>query len=250
MKVLHLISRLRGHAIHAIDGDIGKIVDFYFDDRSWKIRYMVVDIGRWLPGRKVLLAPQVIGKPDWIHSIIPVMVTREQVRQSPDIDTDVPIERVNEARLYHHYGWETDWASEGMVTGAAQVNQWINIPEMVGEVGKREFDEHLRSASFLNGTVLYGLVDPVGSIHDFALDDVSWSIPFVVVTVEHGKSIIIPSRIIKDFYVEESTGRIDSSYSLLAVRNSPEFDDAGPTILCVEQKEELEQLYPQSLGRP
>lgn len=46
---------LIGHAIHATDGDIGKVVDLYFDDERWAIRYLVVDTGGWLTGRKVLI---------------------------------------------------------------------------------------------------------------------------------------------------------------------------------------------------
>ena len=35
-----------------MDGLIGKVDDFYFDDEDWRIRYLVVDTGKWLSGRR------------------------------------------------------------------------------------------------------------------------------------------------------------------------------------------------------
>ena len=54
-----------GRGDHARDGEIGKVHSFLFDDDNWTIRYLVVDTGRWLPGRKVLIAPTALGRPDW-----------------------------------------------------------------------------------------------------------------------------------------------------------------------------------------
>jgi uncharacterized protein YrrD len=51
------VSALKGFAIEARDGKIGTVSDFLFDDRSWKIRWMVVDTGGWLTGRKILVHP-------------------------------------------------------------------------------------------------------------------------------------------------------------------------------------------------
>jgi hypothetical protein len=54
--MLRSVKELQGYAIRAIDGDIGQVHDFYFDDQSWLIRYLVVDTGNWLPGRRVLIS--------------------------------------------------------------------------------------------------------------------------------------------------------------------------------------------------
>jgi hypothetical protein len=55
--MLRSLKDLRGVALRAIDGDIGKVDDFYFDDEGWGIRYLVVDTGIWLSGREVLISP-------------------------------------------------------------------------------------------------------------------------------------------------------------------------------------------------
>ena len=59
--MLFAVSGLTGCRIAASDGRIGAVKDFLFDDRSWKIRWMEVDTGHWLPGRKVLIHPSAIG---------------------------------------------------------------------------------------------------------------------------------------------------------------------------------------------
>ena len=37
------VKALRGDAILARDGDLGFVVDAYFDDERWRVRYLVVD---------------------------------------------------------------------------------------------------------------------------------------------------------------------------------------------------------------
>jgi len=49
--MLRSVKDLKGHDIKANDGDIGRVHDFYLDDEAWAIRYLIVDTGRWLPGR-------------------------------------------------------------------------------------------------------------------------------------------------------------------------------------------------------
>lgn len=63
--MLRSIEELRGYTIGAIDGDIGSVDDFYFDDERWAVRYLVADTGGWLGGRKVLITPPALREPDW-----------------------------------------------------------------------------------------------------------------------------------------------------------------------------------------
>jgi hypothetical protein len=91
------LNRLRGGPVHALDGDIGTIADFYFDDDTWTVRYVVVDTGQWLRGRLVLIPLWALHLPDWDQARIPVRLTRQQVEHSPDIDTHRPVSRQVEA---------------------------------------------------------------------------------------------------------------------------------------------------------
>lgn len=109
------LNELVGYAVHTAEGNIGHVKEFYFDDAQWVIRYLVVDLGKWLSGRKVLIAPQALQTPDWKNKLFPVALTKEQIRTSPDIDTDKPVARQHEVELHRHYGWEVYWGAEALL---------------------------------------------------------------------------------------------------------------------------------------
>src|SRR5438874_12338004 len=105
---------LHGTIIEARDGHIGSVKDLYFDDQAWKIRYLVVNTGKWLPGRIVLIAPEAIVQAWHGESGLPVDLTKDQIRSSPDVYTAEPISRRAEQLLYAHYGWIPYWAAVGI----------------------------------------------------------------------------------------------------------------------------------------
>jgi hypothetical protein len=100
--MLRSVNELKNYNIKASNGDIGAIHDFYFDDEKWTIRYLVVDTGTWLTGRKVLISPAALGKVDWNAQTLQVTMTTEQVKKSPDIDTDKPVSRQHETAYYDY----------------------------------------------------------------------------------------------------------------------------------------------------
>jgi uncharacterized protein YrrD len=56
--MLSKVKTLKGYSLETRDGEtIGKVKEFYFDDRHWTIRYLVADTGKWLSGRQVLISP-------------------------------------------------------------------------------------------------------------------------------------------------------------------------------------------------
>ena len=103
--MLHSLNAIRGYAIRASDGEIGSLRDVYFDDDSTLIRYFVVDTGTWLPGRRVLLAPAVVGGIDSGRGQLVTGLTRQQVEDSPPVDTEKPVSRQHELELHTYTGW-------------------------------------------------------------------------------------------------------------------------------------------------
>jgi hypothetical protein len=103
--MLRTVKDLQGYAIRATDGVIGEVADFFFDDEDWVIRYLVVDAGTWLRGRHVLISPVAIGHPDWMAQLLPVSITKDQVKNSPDIDTRKPVSRQHETEYLDYYGY-------------------------------------------------------------------------------------------------------------------------------------------------
>src|SRR5512138_1447036 len=178
--MLRKASALESFTIGASDGDIGRVVDFYFDDQSWTIRHLVVDTGRWLSGRRVLISPMSFKAMDWDNSRILVNLTKQQVENSPSIETDRPISRQNEMDYYGYYGmpyywtgpyrwgaWSTplDWgAGAGTPAGspeAAEARQAV----LSGE--REPGDPHLRSTGTVTGYYIQAVDGDIGHVDDF-----------------------------------------------------------------------------------
>jgi len=117
--MLRSMKDLEGYAIQATDGAIGHVKDFYFDDHAWVVRYLIVETGSWLSSRKVLISPMSIGQPDWNARILPVSITKEQAKGSPDIDTDKPVSRQHEMQYLGYYGYPYYWGGAGLWGGGA-----------------------------------------------------------------------------------------------------------------------------------
>ncbi len=67
-----------GFTMGATDGEIGKVKDFYFDDVTWTVRYLVVETGSWFSNRKVLISPEALLACDWENETFPINLTKEQ----------------------------------------------------------------------------------------------------------------------------------------------------------------------------
>ena len=91
--MLHSMKQLYGAKLGASDGNIGHVKDFYFDDQNWVIRYVIADTGSWLQGRQVLISPHAIARLDPGEKLLRVNLTREQIENSPLIETHKPVSR-------------------------------------------------------------------------------------------------------------------------------------------------------------
>jgi hypothetical protein len=100
-----------GHAIVAQDGAIGHVEDFLVDEGRWPLRYRVVDTRKWLPGRKVPVAPPWIRDIDWADRSVSVDLSRAAVRDSPEYDPRSPIGRSYEAALRGLCGRQGYWGA-------------------------------------------------------------------------------------------------------------------------------------------
>jgi uncharacterized protein YrrD len=107
---LHGVKEVTGYQLAATDGDIGHVDDFFIDEESWQINYLLVDTGGWLSGRKVLISPKWITEIRWEDSDVRVNATREQVKNSPEYNPHGTIDRRYESDLHTHYGFPPYWA--------------------------------------------------------------------------------------------------------------------------------------------
>lgn len=234
--MLRSIQSLKNFTMMATDGEIGKVKDFYFDDQTWTLRYLVVETGNWLFGRKVLISTTALHAPDWDSHSFPVNLTKEQIKHSPDIDTEKPVSRQQEASLHSHYLWPVEgglgFMTTGMVGGVVPPEVAFDdqiAQEMHKEDTVQAKENHLRSFKHLRGYQLRNADDEIGEVEDFLIDENNWTLPYVVVDTGNwyaGKMILIPSRYI-DRIEWESTSII-SLQSVHSLKNSPEFDYTKP----------------------
>ncbi len=108
--VLRSADEVMGYRIRASDDDIGCVDDLIVDQATWIIRYLVIDTGRWLPaGKQVLVSPSWVERVVWARQQMIVDMTRAQVRNSPEYDPSLPVNRGYETALYDFYGRPTYW---------------------------------------------------------------------------------------------------------------------------------------------
>lgn len=235
--MLRSLKELKGYSIRATDGEIGSIADFYFDDGVWLVRYVVVDTGKWLPGRQVLLSPVSAGTPDWEEKSIPVHLTRNQVEDSPDIETDQPISRQIERQLSSHYGWPVYWGdpflSQGLAAsplGAAGVGPSVEAPpEETTEQATVTGDPHLRSLSEVLGYQLEATDGEIGKADDFIVDDADWQVRYLVADTGSwlsSRKVVFAVQWV--LAIEWKDARIHVDLTRDAIRSSPPFAPSAP----------------------
>jgi hypothetical protein len=186
--MLQSVKALRGGAIVARDERFGFIVDMYFEDESWRLRYIVLDTGRPMPQRSVLIGPEFIARIDPAEASLHVSLTRAQIEKSPDWTTDLPL------YLQH------DMAP-------------------VGRCG----DEHLRSSQVIAGYSVEALDGSAGHVADLLLDTQTLTMAWVAVDPHHwfaGKRILVSPADVQSIDGAKRKMRLRTTHAALASSNT------------------------------
>jgi len=212
------INSLIGRKVEATDGNIGEVVEFYFDDKTWTVRYLIVKTGNWLSGRKVLISTVALINGFLEDGSFPVNLTKEQIIKSPDIDTDEPVSRQHEIELYNYYAWDNYWGS-GFYGGGYMLPATFYAP--IEEEIKRasadgdkhpEGDQHLRSSERVTGYHIHANDGEIGHVADFIADSYNWKIDFIVIDTHNwigGKKVLADVKHIKEIEWENSKVFLD-----------------------------------------
>lgn len=247
------IKSLESFSLKETDGEIGNVDEFYFDDVSWTIRYLVIKTGSWLSGRKVLISPKAILNPDWENEEFPVNLTKSQIEKSPDIDTEKPVSRQHEEELSSYYTWDPYWGDQahgGGIFGTMPSDLYtseISQPPAIEVPAEDQAnkDPHLRSTNEVKGYTIHATDGEIGKVTDYILDDSNWKINYLVIDTGswlNSKNVLLPTSWIKEVKWENQI--VIVNVTMDQIENCPLYDNSQP--LKAEDEKNLFDYY----GRP
>ncbi|MEO9227628.1 MAG: PRC-barrel domain-containing protein [Devosia sp.] len=234
-------SKIKGYTVAASDGDIGSVSDLLFDDNGWVVRWLVVETGGWFEGRKVLLPTSTLGHADPLLQKFSVKLTRQQVKDSPTVDSERPVSRQNETDLYGHYGWYPYWGY-GLYTGGYGYGSVMGSPflgsgpaansreEKTAQARRDHDDPHLRSVGAVDGYHIHATDGDIGHVEDMLVEEADWSIHYLIVDTKNwwsGQRVLISPRSARE--VSWTDRKINLNVDRKTVKSSPVYD-ASTTI--------------------
>lgn len=223
--MLRSMHELENYAIGATDGEIGHVTDLFFDDDMWTIRYLVVETGSWLLTRKVLISPFSLMEADWQHKRLPVRITRDQVRDSPDIDTQKPVSRQQEVFYADYYDYPYYWGGTGLWGDGMYIPMAVPNASRVASTANGLDDPHLRSCQSVMGHHVHASDGDIGHVQGMLVDEESWAIRFLVVDTSNwwlGHQVLIAPSWISE--LSWSKSQVSVTMTREQVQSSPRFD--------------------------
>jgi hypothetical protein len=240
--MLFAVSGLENCPVKASDGEIGAVRDFLFDDRSWKIRWMEVETGNWLPGRRVLIHPSAIAplalppKP-----ALPMMsfgqtleltvnLTRAEVEAGPQARAGEPVTRDMESLLYDYYGWDPYWGVSHFGAGALPNSEQQIVPDAAERDADAETfplgdDSGLHSVASVKGLSVHAADGDIGHVENLLADDTNWEIRYLVIATRNwwpGKVVQLSPYAVKD--IDWFGEHINMNVTREQVKSAPAWD--------------------------
>jgi hypothetical protein len=235
--MLKTLLEMRGYRLRAIDKDLGSVEDFYFDDRVWKIRYLVADTGNWLPGREVLIGQEGLGRSSWEDKVFPVMLTSAEIEDSPGIETDLPFSLQKEKELRLFFKWREYWNDEVFIQPAGF--RPMSVPAGAGvdpslqsefnSSARLDANHHLRSANEVQGYYIQAKDGEIGHLDDFVVEDTTWGLRYLVVDTRNwlpGKKVLISHKWVNS--IDWNTQIVEVEMTRETIERSPEYDPDKP----------------------
>lgn len=249
--MIRSIKELRGYDIAARDGEIGDIHDVFFDDHAWTTRYLVIDTGNWLPGRRVMISPQAVESIDDATKQVAVDLTKGEIKGSPGIDADAPVSRRNEIALADHFRWPRYWEEYPANVGElpliphlqhqpAAPGHRTTLEEAIMERG----DPNLRSATEVEGYHVAAKDGDIGHVDDFLVGDDNWMLRYLVIDTRNwlpGKKVLAAPAWTKGIDWSDQKLVVDATRD--TIKQAPEYEPG------MEIDESLERRIFQHYGK-
>jgi uncharacterized protein YrrD len=219
------INTVKDFALESRDGEIGKVKEFYFDDRHWAIRYLVAETGNWLTERQVLISPYALESVNKEAQTIAVNLTKKQIENSPALSSELPVSRQFESAYFGYYQWPVYWAGPymwGAHPGMIPVNEISRTEPPAAE----KWDPCLRSTHAVSGYHIHAEDGEIGHVDDFIIDDETWAIRYLVVNTSNwwmGKKVLISPQWLAS--VNWETSDVSVNLTRECIQRAPEYTD-------------------------
>jgi hypothetical protein len=270
--MLYSANTVKGWGLQATDSQIGKIDEFYFDDGSWHIRYLVVNVGSWLKRQQVLLVPESVTAVDPAEGVIGVSLTKEEVANSPDVLEQVPVSRQMEIALHRHYNWTPYWDVDPVGVGGfghgpstivqpygegvradAEVAKDATVyasPEAEDEAVEMAAEKdmspsgRIHSSLEVQGYHIQALDGEIGHVSDFFVNGSLSQIEYLVVDTRNwlpGKQVVIPPMFAHAIHWDGS--KVDVSLTRDEIKNAPEYVEDSYPFVADGFESDLQKYY-------
>ena len=226
--MLHALNDLEGFTVNASDGYIGKVKDFYFDDRTWLIRHLVAETGIWLKNRNVLLKPAAIKYLDQETKTITLDISMYEVRSGSGFDKNLVVSPQTEIDYLSYYGYSF---YRGMtdIEGQDDEQKVAETFAAIDAVRRMYGDRHLRSCKEIINYNIEATDSEVGHLQGMLFDEDTWSVRYLMVNTSNwwlGHQVLIEPQMIKD--ISWGDARIYVDMLRQQVQDSPIFDPDAP----------------------
>lgn len=226
------------------DEDIGEVKDFYFDDETWTVRYMIVSSEKG----DILISTFSVREFDRLSKSLKSNLSAKKVISAPRADLVRPVSKLEEERLANYYGWPMYWVWGGATSGVGmyppEAISSANTPE-INEYYQKQYQElqakieksTLRSYKEI---IHYGIDtgnEKFGQVEDLLVDDDTFKIRYVVIdTIRFfpSKNVLVASEWIEDVSWDERVFRTNLSKE--SIKKSPSYEKSHSPDRNFEEK--------------
>lgn len=238
--MLRSLKDMIGYEVLCPEGIAGTVDDFYFDNKQWRIRYLVVDISMLVPGKKVLITPGMfIDRPDWDSRSFAVGLSTQTVMNSPDIDTEKPVIRQTEVEVHNYFSQPYYWAALSYPSGSMPgiVIPGENGSETDMSPDEMEKGEHLHSLKDMMDYAVLARDSSDGKLDDIIIDDEQWVIDSLAASGKgyfQGKKYLVKPETVER--VDHTQKIILLSLTSVQVKENRKYDPAEPVNVKMEER--------------
>jgi hypothetical protein len=223
---------IQGYKLSGVDGDVGKVKEFYFDDSFWTVRYLIADTGGWLSQRQVLISPYFIENVNYDRELIDVSLTKDEIENSPPLESDQPISRAFEESYYGHYGAPVPYTGPYVWGTYPYVQRdrrlWSSVPSVPTSQQEITWDPNLRSTKDVSKHSIQATDGEIGHVADFIIDDQNWEIRYLVIDTKKwlpGKKVLIAPQWIDEISWSEEKVSVQLTRSAIELAPGYNQDD-------------------------